>query len=295
MRIARLRPRQGRDVECGETYGMVRNGTVLTRDEIMRSAGVRIPRGISDFMFGGAYDEIRGKRLPRGEPISKYEVLAPLPRPGKIVCLAFNYADHAEEQRQTPPDDPVMIIKPHTALAGTGSEILCPDFVKKLDYEVELAVVIGDTCKNVSADSAMGRVFGYMILNDLSARDIQFKDGQFTRGKSFDGFAPCGPWITSADEIPDAHGLRLTTRVNGETRQDSSTGRMYIKIPRIISKISQVMTLEPGDIISTGTPAGVAFNSPSENFLEDGDTISMEIEGLGAICNTIRKVPTRLQ
>lgn len=295
MKIARLRPIDGQDKNVKETYGLVRDGRVSTRDEIMFATGIPTPPDVADFLFGGRYDEIRDKDLPYGEPISRYDLLAPLRRPGKVICLAFNYVDHAEEQGLTPPDDPALVIKPHTALTGTNSEICCPDFVKKLDYEVELALIIKDTCKNVSAANAMNHIFGYMILNDISARDIQFKDKQFTRGKSFDGFAPCGPWITSDDEIRDEQGLKLTTRINGETRQDSSTDKMYIKIPQIISKISQVMTLEPGDVISTGTPAGVILNSPNEDFLEDGDVIDMEIEGLGAIRNTIRKVPVSLQ
>ena len=179
-------------------------------------------------------------------------------------------------------------MKPRTALCGTAEDVICPSFVKDLDYEVELAVIIGKECKNISEDDAYDAVFGYMILNDISARDIQFKDKQFTRAKSFDTFAPCGPWITTKDEIDDPHNLRLLTKINGDTRQDSSTKNMHLKIPQIISRLSKVMTLEPGDIISTGTPKGVALGNPDFSFLKDGDLIEMEVEGLGAIKNTVQ-------
>ncbi|NNL59060.1 MAG: fumarylacetoacetate hydrolase family protein, partial [Nitrosopumilus sp.] len=157
-------------------------------------------------------------------------------------------------------------------------------------YEVELAMIIGKNCKNISEDEASKVIFGYMIFNDVSARDIQMKDKQFTRGKSFDTFAPCGPWITTTDEIKNAQNLKLTTKVNGKVRQNSSTNNMFIKIPEIISKISKVMTLEKGDIISTGTPAGVMLNKPNAEFLKDGDKVEMEIEGLGILKNTIKFV-----
>jgi 2-keto-4-pentenoate hydratase/2-oxohepta-3-ene-1,7-dioic acid hydratase in catechol pathway len=162
--------------------------------------------------------------------------------------------------------------------------------VKELDYEVELAVILGKECKNISEESAYDAVFGYMILNDISARDIQFKDKQFTRAKSFDTFAPCGPWITTKDEIDDPHNLQLLTKINGDTRQDSSTKNMHLKIPQIISRLSKVMTLEAGDIISTGTPEGVALGNPDFPFLKNGDLIEMEVEGLGAIKNTVKFV-----
>ncbi|MGQ0795426.1 MAG: fumarylacetoacetate hydrolase family protein, partial [Nitrosopumilaceae archaeon] len=158
----------------------------------------------------------------------------------------------------------------------------------KLDYEIELAVIVGKDCKNITEQEAKAAVFGYMILNDASARDVQAKDKQFTRAKGFDTFAPCGPWITTADEIPDPQNLKMTTRVNGIVRQDSSTSNMFLKIPTIVSMLSKVMTLEKGDIISTGTPAGVMLNRPDAVYLKNGDRIEMEIEGLGKLENTVR-------
>ena len=286
MKIARLS--QGNN----ETYGFIKGNKVATKDEITYLTGVPIPQNVKDFLFDGWYNEIKNKisDLQYNEDISKFKLLAPIPNPNKIICLAFNYVDHAKEQGLQAPEDPALVIKPRTALNGTNSEIVCPDFVTQLDYVVELAMVIGKNCKNVSVDDAKNMIFGYMVFHDVSARDIQFKDKQFTRGKSFDSFAPCGPWITTKDEINDAQNLKITTKINGELRQNSSTNNMFIKIPEIISKISKVMTLEKGDIISTGTPAGVMLNKPDAVFLKDGDKVEMEIEGLGILNNTIKFV-----
>lgn len=286
MRIARLVH------ENNETYGFVKGDKVATKDEITYLTGVPIPHSVKDFLFDGWFDEIKNKiqDLPYEENLSKFKLLAPIPNPNKIICLAFNYVDHAKEQGLTAPEDPAIVIKPRTALNGNNSHIECPDFVTQLDYEVELALIVGKNCKNITPDEAKKIIFGYMVFNDVSARDIQFKDKQFTRGKSFDSFAPCGPWITTADEIQDVQNLKLTTKINGELRQNSSTNNMFIKIPEIISKISKVMTLEKGDIISTGTPAGVMLNKPNAAFLKDGDKVEMEIEGLGILNNTIKVV-----
>ena len=286
MKIARLL----RDNK--ETYGFVNGDKVSTKDEITYLTGVPIPQNIKDFLFDGWYDEIKNKinDLPYGENISKYKLLSPIPNPNKIICLAFNYVDHAKEQGLQAPEDPALVIKPRTALNSTNSDIVCPDFVTQLDYEVELALIIGKNCKNISVDDAFDAIFGYMVFNDVSARDIQFKDKQFTRGKSFDSFAPCGPWITTKDEINDPQNLKMTTKINGELRQNSSSNNMFIKIPEIVSKISKVMTLEKGDIISTGTPAGVMLNKPNAVFLKNGDKVEMEIENLGILNNTIKIV-----
>jgi len=286
MKIARL------SYDNHETYGFVNGDKVSTKDEITYLTGVPIPQNVKDFLFDGWYDEIKNKikDLPYKEKISKYKLLSPIPNPNKIICLAFNYVDHAKEQGLQAPEDPALVIKPRTALNSTNSDIVCPDFVTQLDYEVELALIIGKNCKNVSVDDAFDSIFGYMIFNDVSARDIQFKDKQFTRGKSFDSFAPCGPWITTKDEIKDPQNLKMTTKINGELRQNSSSSNMFIKIPEIVSKISKVMTLEKGDIISTGTPAGVMLNKPNAVFLKDGDKVEMRIEDLGILNNTIKVV-----
>jgi 2-keto-4-pentenoate hydratase/2-oxohepta-3-ene-1,7-dioic acid hydratase in catechol pathway len=275
-----------------ETYGFVRDNKIATKEEIITKTGIPIPIGIREFLFDGWYDEVISQKpdLDYTVNLSDAKILAPIPNPPKTICLAFNYIDHAEEQNLSPPVDPAIVLIPRTTLNGTNSEIVCPNFVKQLDYEVELALIIGKNCKNVDEKDAMGTIFGYMILNDVSARDVQAQDKQFGRAKGFDTFAPCGPWITTSDEVTDPQNLRLTTKINGKTRQDSSTSNMFIKIPSIVSKLSRVMTLEKGDIISTGTPAGVMLNKPNAVFLQDGDKIEMEIQSLGKIENTVRFV-----
>jgi 2-keto-4-pentenoate hydratase/2-oxohepta-3-ene-1,7-dioic acid hydratase in catechol pathway len=284
MKIARL-IRDGKD-----TYGLIKDDHVATKDDIIYQTGIPIPLNIKDFLFEGWYDEVKDKisGVSFNDELEKFRLLAPISDPPKIICLTFNYPAHAKEQNLVSPKEPVIFMKPRTTLCGTDSDIMCPNFIKQLDYEIELAVIIGKTCKNVDESRSKDYIFGYMVFNDVSARDIQMRDKQFTRGKSFDTFAPCGPWITSADEVTNPQDLQLVTRINGQNRQDSSTKNMFIKIPSIISKLSNVMTLEKGDIIVTGTPDGVALNNPSTPFLKNGDKIEMEIEKLGKIQNTVK-------
>ena len=284
MKIARL-IRDGK-----ETYGLIKDDRVATKDDIIYQTGIPIPLNIKDFLFEGWYDEVKDKISDASfkDQLEKFRLLAPIPDPPKIICLTFNYPAHAKEQNLVSPKEPVIFMKPRTTLCGTDSDIMCPNFIKQLDYEIELAVIIGKTCKNVDESRSKDYIFGYMVFNDVSARDIQMRDKQFTRGKSFDTFAPCGPWITSADEVTNPQDLQLVTKINGQNRQDSSTKNMFIKIPSIISKLSNVMTLEKGDIIVTGTPDGVALNNPSTPFLKNGDKIEMEIEKLGRIQNTVK-------
>ncbi len=275
-----------------ETYGFVNGNSVITKDGITSQTGIPIPQNIKDFLFDGWYDEIKPKilKLNFTQNISDVKFLAPIPNPSKIICLAFNYKDHAKEQNLISPDEPAIIIKPRSTLNGATSEIVCPLFVSKLDYEIELALIIGKDCKNITEEQAKSAIFGYMILNDVSARDIQAKDKQFTRAKGFDTFAPCGPWITTADEVPNPQNLKMVTKVNSIVRQNSSTSNMFLGVYTIVSMLSKVMTLEKGDIISTGTPAGVMLNKPDAVFLKDGDKIEMEIEGLGKLENTVKFV-----
>ena len=286
MKIARL-------IKDGhETYGLIRDGNVATKDNIINQTGVPLPFSIMDFLFEGWYDEIKDRIISTSfqDKLETFSILNPLPNPSKIICLTFNYPKHAKEQNYESTKEPVIFIKPRTTLCGTNSEIRCPNFVKQLDYEIELAVIIGKTCKNIDETSAKNYIFGYMVFNDVSARDIQMQDKQFTRGKSFDTFAPCGPWITTSDEVTDPENLQMTTMVNGQIRQNSSTNNMFINISSILSKLSKVMTLEKGDVITTGTPEGVALNNPDIPFLKDGDEIDMEIEKLGRIQNTVKFV-----
>jgi 2-keto-4-pentenoate hydratase/2-oxohepta-3-ene-1,7-dioic acid hydratase in catechol pathway len=222
-------------------------------------------------------------------PISKVSLLPPIPFPPKIVCLGWNYIDHTEERKVTPPEEPVFFMKPHTAIIGPKQEILKRLFVKELDYEGELAVVIGRKTKDLPEDQALDCVFGYTILNDVSARDYQFKDKQWTRGKGFDTFAPTGPWITTKDELPNTSHLKIQTSVNGELRQNGSTSDMIFNINKIIYHLSRVMTLEPCDIISTGTPSGVAMAMNPPKWLVDGDIVRIEIEGIGILENQVKE------
>lgn len=286
MKIARIR-----DSKVKETYGIISDDGkhVATKAEIQQQTGIPVPSNIKDFMFKGWLDEVRQQkgRLKYEHKIGDVELLVPIPNPPKIICLAFNYYDHAREAGLTPSDEPVIFMKPRTALNEPFRNVICPSFVTRLDYEAELAVVIGRETKKVPEEKALGSVFGYMILHDVSARDIQFKDKQFTRGKGIDTFAPCGPWITTRDEVADPQSLQIVTKVNGEVRQNSSSSNMVIPVRRIISALSVTMTLEPGDIISTGTPAGVAMSMKEPRYLKHGDMVEITIEKLGIIKNRI--------
>lgn len=214
--------------------------------------------------------------------------LAPISSPPKIICLGLNYRDHAAESNAPLPAEPIIFMKPRTAIIGPGQPIVKPAFVKELDYEAELAVIIGKRGKDIAVENAGEYVFGYTCFNDVSARDIQFKDKQWTRGKSLDTFAPIGPCITTADQIGDPTNLWIRTRVNGEIRQDSSTRNMVLNVFQIIHELSRIMTLEPCDIIATGTPAGVAFAmKPNPKFLELGDVVEIEIENIGTLRNQV--------
>ena len=286
MKIARIK-----DVYAGETYAILSNDAdkLITRSEIQEQTGIPLPPTVKDFMFNDWTNEVMAyqKDLEYDTSLDSVELLAPLPNPPTIICLAFNYYDHAKDAGLMPSDEPVIFIKPRTTLNSPYSDIICPPFVKRLDYEAEIAVVIGKRTKAVSEEEALNSVFGYMIMHDVSARDIQFKDKQFTRGKGIDTFAPCGPWITTKDEISDPQNLAIITRVNDEVRQNSSSLNMVIPIKRIISSLSSVMTIEAGDIISTGTPAGVAMSMADPKYLKHGDIVEIAIEKLGKIRNRV--------
>ncbi len=286
MKIARLYIRGTKK----ETYGIVKDEGVSTREEIRTSAGIPIPPDISDFMFRGWADEVRSHESELGyaTDLAECELLAPIPRPPKILCAAFNYASHAAKHNTAAAQrGPVVIIKPATALCGAGADIVCPSFVHELDYETELAVVIGKRTKCVGVKEAADSIFGYTILNDVSARDIQFSDGQFTRAKGFDTFAPCGPWITTRDEIESWGSLAIRTKVNGELRQDSLASTMTVGPERMISELSHSMTLECGDILSTGTPGGTVLDCEDCEYLGNGDVVSSEISDLGCLTNRV--------
>jgi 2,4-diketo-3-deoxy-L-fuconate hydrolase len=213
--------------------------------------------------------------------------MLPIERPGKIVCVGLNYRDHAEEQGVDLPTAPLLFAKFTTSLIGPGEAIVIPPLVTQCDYEAELGVVIGATVRNVSRENALEAVAGYICANDVSARDLQFGDKQWTRGKSPDTFCPVGPRLVPAAEVADPHNLRIRTFVNGEVLQDSSTSNLIFDIDEIISYISQTSTLEPGDLILTGTPAGVGVFREPQRLLQPGDEVTIEIEGLGELTNPV--------
>ncbi len=215
------------------------------------------------------------------------ELGPPVPDPDKIICIGLNYADHASEAGLAQTEVPLFFAKYRNSLTGPTSPILLPRVSRQIDYEGELAVIIGTRCKEVSEQEAPGYVAGYTIMNDVSARDLQMRTSQFIAGKTLDTFAPMGPGMVLASAIPDPQALLLTTRVNGQVVQQASTATMIFSVARIISFLSSLMTLEPGDIIATGTPSGVGFKRTPPLFLQDGDVVEVEIEGIGQLRNPV--------
>jgi 2-keto-4-pentenoate hydratase/2-oxohepta-3-ene-1,7-dioic acid hydratase in catechol pathway len=270
-----------------------RNGAAITSDEMAIQTGLVLPKQLEKFLFSDYLKKMIKllDSLSFTHSIDEFKILPPINETYKIICLAFNYTDQGSWVRfgRNPPTEPVIYLKPRTCLVGPTDDILCPKFVKQLDYEGELALTIGRKCKNVSTTEASDYVAGYFVLNDVSARDIQFIDKQYTRAKGFDTFGPCGPWLTTTDEIIDPGNLRITTRVNGDIRQDSSTANLVLNVNEIISKLSKVMTLELGDIISTGTPSGTALSLSSDlKYLKHNDVVEVEIEKIGKIRNRVQ-------
>jgi 2-keto-4-pentenoate hydratase/2-oxohepta-3-ene-1,7-dioic acid hydratase in catechol pathway len=281
-----------------ESYGLLNDDEIInlqtladvpktilpsTMEELI-DLGEKGTRTVEQLMLNSTKTEKRKATLKTGDAT----FLAPVSSPPKIICLGLNYRDHAEEAGADIPDEPIIFMKPRTAIVGPDEPIIRPTFVKELDYEAELAIIIGKKGKNIPVSEAEEYVFGYTAFNDVSARGIQFRDRQWTRGKSFDTFAPIGPCITTADQIGNPSNLNIHTRVNGELRQDSSTKNMVFNVYEVIHHISRVMTLEPCDIIATGTPAGVAvFMKPTPKFLSPGDLVEVEIENIGTLRNKV--------
>ena len=209
-------------------------------------------------------------------------------RPGKVLCCGINYRGHAEENPSAKmPVEPFFFSKLPSSIIGPDDPIRVPPMSKQVDYEVEFSIVIGRRLSRASEAEVIPAIFGYTLLNDVSARDVQFKDGQITLGKNFDGFAPIGPCIVTTDELRDPGNVRLITRLNGEVMQDGSTAEWLFTIPRLLSFLSQVMTLEPGDVVTTGTPAGVGFFKRPQVFMKAGDTIELEAPGIGILRNQV--------
>jgi len=220
--------------------------------------------------------------------IKEVRVLAPLPRPPKIICLGLNYRDHAEEQGAKLPEVPLLFAKAPTAVIGPGQPIVIPASSEKVDYEGELAFVVGTRVKHAEAEEAARAIFGYCCMNDVSERDIQ-RERVWLRAKSIDTFAPLGPWIVTADEVPDPLGLKLVTRLNSQVMQAGTTGNLIFTPVDLVVFITRYMTLEPGDVVSTGTPAGVGVFRKPPVFLKAGDVVEITIDGIGTLANPVIK------
>jgi len=220
-------------------------------------------------------------------PASECRLLAPLRDPGKIICIGQNYMDHCREQNVEPPAFPILFAKYNNTIIHPGDPIRLPTISTQVDYEAELAFVVGRRASRVAESDALDYIAGYTCLNDVSARDLQFGDKQWTRGKSLDTFCPTGPFIVTRDEIPDPQALAIRCIVSGETLQDSNTSNMIFGCAYLLSYISQGITLEPGDLVSTGTPNGVGVFRKPPRFLHAGDTVTISIEGVGELTNPV--------
>jgi 2-keto-4-pentenoate hydratase/2-oxohepta-3-ene-1,7-dioic acid hydratase in catechol pathway len=274
-----------------EHLGWVEAGRVAP---VAGAAGDHLPATMADLVAGGADALARlraaGPELAAtgGRPVDELELLAPLPRPGKVVAVGLNYLGHATEQQQQAPSEPLVFAKLPSAVVGHGAEIVWdPALARQVDAEAELAVVIGRRARHVSVADALDYVLGYTACNDVSARDLQAADGQWVRAKSLDTFCPMGPVLVTADELPDPSGLRIECRVNGTSMQSASTADMHFSVGQLISWCSASFTLEPGDVIATGTPPGVGVFRDPPVFLQPGDRVRCEIEGIGLVENPI--------
>jgi 2-keto-4-pentenoate hydratase/2-oxohepta-3-ene-1,7-dioic acid hydratase in catechol pathway len=220
-------------------------------------------------------------------PLNSVKLLAPIPRPRKLICIGLNYRDHAAETGAEIPNVPTVFNKFATAVIGPGDDIVLPKVSKSPDYEAEFAFVIGRGGRHIAAADWQKHMFGYTIINDVSARDYQRATTQWLMGKTFDTFAPMGPWIVTADEIADPHNLNVQLEIDGETLQNSNTRELIFKIPDLIAFLSSVFTLEPGDIVSTGTPAGVGVARKPQRFLKPGEEVTVKIAGIGELRNPV--------
>jgi 2-keto-4-pentenoate hydratase/2-oxohepta-3-ene-1,7-dioic acid hydratase in catechol pathway len=279
MRIVRFS--QGRDVHLG----------VLRDDRIVPLRGDRWPTSTRAFIEANAHRSALAALTDEevtSIPLADLQLLAPIDDPGKVVAIGLNYADHAAEGKVDVPAEPLVFAKFPSAIADPGAPITwSADVTSQVDFEAELAVVMARPARYVSPIDALQYVFGYTCLNDVSARDLQFGDGQWVRGKSLDSFCPLGPWIVTADEIPDPQQLAITCRVNGEVLQSASTADMFFGVADLISRLSRWFTLQPGDVVATGTPPGVGYFRDPRRLLLDGDEVVVAIEGIGELRNPV--------
>lgn len=288
MRLGQYRQTDAEEPWCGVAAN---DGTVVRLSEAGAAAGVALDERCSDLLaeWGWRRKAELAVEYATETGVGAYErtdldPVAPISDPEKIVCVGLNYVDHAEEGDNPIPDEPVLFSKfPTTVTGPEGTVSWDPDLTEKVDYEAELVVVVGAEARRVSTDEAFEYVAGYLVGNDLSARDLQHGDGQWVRGKSLDGFAPIGPELVTADEVSDPHDLDIWTEVNGERLQDSSTSNFIFGVDEIVSFCSRAFTLNPGDLIFTGTPPGVGVYREPPVLLEDGDEVTVGIDGLGEL------------
>jgi 2-keto-4-pentenoate hydratase/2-oxohepta-3-ene-1,7-dioic acid hydratase in catechol pathway len=259
----------------------VRLATFLPPGSTEARAGEVRGEAIVAFSRGTVIDRLADRNRPSADgeswPLADVKLLAPVPRPGAIFCIGLNYADHAEEGGREPPAFPIVFLKPSRTSVPPSGPVRCPAVVERLDYEAELVIVMG----------AEGDIAGYAVANDVSARDLQRREPQWSRAKGADTFCPWGPWVTTADEVPDPRPLRISSRVNGELRQDGTTADLIFGPGELVRFLRETFTLEPGDIILTGTPAGVGAYMDPPQFLGTGDVVTVEIERLGKIEHAI--------
>ena len=275
------------------TLGVVRAGRWI--EPIPPGAGH--PTGMLELTSGAQawrsyLEDLAESGSPNSRPLDSVRLLAPLQDPGKIVAICLNYLDHAAESKAAVPDEPLVFTKFGSSIIGPGAAITWdPRLTQAVDYEAELAVVIGRRARHVSPADALDHVFGYTCLNDVSARDLQFADGQWVRGKSLDSFCPLGPVIVTADEVGDPQQLRIGCRIGDETMQDATTADMIFGVAELIARLSRSFTLEPGDIIATGTPPGVGYFRAPQRLLQDGDMVTVWIDGIGELTNPVLESP----
>ncbi|WP_020483900.1 fumarylacetoacetate hydrolase family protein [Methylomonas sp. MK1] len=273
--------------------GQVQVGALVAEQIV--PAGADLPNNMLDFLAAGEpakqalqkLIDAGGKRIP----LSAVQLLAPIPRPGKLLGVGLNYADHIGETGLEKPEYPTFFTKQSTCVIANGDAIHVPPVSDKVDYEGELAFVIGKRCKHVPVEQAHEVIAGYTICNDVTVRDWQQRTPTWTLGKSFDTHGPLGPWLVTADEIADPHNLSLKTWVDDELRQNGNTSEMIFNCYELIAYLTQVMTLEPGDVISTGTPAGVGVKMKPRGYLKPGQTVRIEIEGIGSLSNPVLAEP----
>jgi len=275
-----------------EKPGILLDGTLVD----LGAADPTLPRSVREILAQDRLGDVRALLQRAGAdtavhlPVLGTRLGPPVPDPSKIICIGLNYADHAAEQKRPLPAAPLLFAKAPSALCGAGDPILLPAG-ERVDVEAELAVVIGRRARHVRAIDAEQFIAGYMCFNDVSGRTAQFSDRQWFRGKSYDSFAPCGPCLVTPDEIPDPHDLGISSRVADRLLQESHTSQLVFRIPQLLEYITQGITLWPGDIVATGTPAGVGVFRDPPVFLQEGDVVSVSIEKLGTLTNPVRAAP----